>query len=140
MTIATASNAERLAEGVWLRLISRYAMLATPLLVAICAWLGNNYIAAQNAQFQAIALHQISQDAKISESADRILRIETDRARGITEYARWQGSITGQLEGLSKSAGELSNSMAGLKATVEGLRDRMDTQMRRQSSIERAAP
>lgn len=133
-------NAERLAENVWTRLISRGAMIlcaaALPLVVAV----GKDYLNTQNNQIASIVNHQVVQDAKIGELSDRLIRIETDRARGMLEYARWQGQLSSKLEDMSKSVNELNNAMAGLKATVESLKERMDTQLRRLGMNDGARP
>lgn len=133
--MTAAQAAEKVADSVILRLVARAAMVATPIVLAALCWLSIQYLEGrfgeQKAATQVVSVRvdQLSDTVDkatgaASALAARVIILETNSVRGRADREAFQEQITGDIKEMRNALVTLSNNVAALTATVQGLKER----------------
>lgn len=128
-------TAEKVAESVWTRLVSRAAMIITPVIVtAFGAVILNDLDIRFSQQSDSIAGVKARVDKIESAAGTAIDKADTISARTAVvestqtilnaDTARSQGQITGKLDEIQTSIADLREKTAAIGATVDVLKQR----------------
>ncbi len=122
-----AATAENVAESVWTRLIARFAMIATPFIVAIVGSLTFGYLDTRFDQ-QRTYVEQVSvrvdrlehaatdAAAKTEVVATKAAVLENNQVLGRDRNARAQDQINAKLDTIQNSIADLREKVAGIAA------------------------
>lgn len=126
MTGHDAPRAERIAEDVWIKLTSRLAMLATPLVIAFIGWMASGWLDDQEKAILTVATRVSGIEETADDLTERVVILETNQTRGRADRERFEAQIVAELRDMRATLGLLSNRVAALDATIQAMRDRAD--------------
>lgn len=128
---AATDTAERIAESVWFRLLSRASMLATPFVFSLTGYLALQWLDGRMDQQVRTTVHatvaplraEIDGNNELTRRlSDRVLTLENNTTRGREDRERFQEQTMRQLEAINTSIGVLNATVAAMQATMEAER------------------
>lgn len=125
-TPAEAPRADRIAEDVWLKLISRLSMAGVFPLLALLGWLAAGWLEDQEKAILTVAARVDGVEDVADTLTQRVIVLETNSVRGRAEREAFQSQMISELRDMRATLGLLSNRVAALDATIQAMRDRAD--------------
>jgi hypothetical protein len=128
-------DAQKIADNLWVLVLSRLSMVVTPLLITMVTWTGASWLDGrfnnQGAKIDmaiervaAVETKMVATTNEVSSISDRVLVLETGTRSGGLERDKAEVAILNRLDQVTQSVGELTASVAALTAIVETMNGR----------------
>ena len=119
-------TSKQLVENIWVTLVARAAMVATPLLILLLSWFFSDIVTTQRMSLQILTDRLLALEAKVSALDGRVTVVEVDRKREQDNANFLRQDVLNRLDAVTRGQNETVAHLSALDATVKALKEQVD--------------
>lgn len=116
------TSAEKITNNISFTLVSRLAMVITPIVLGVFAWVIADFVTVGREQVAALGERQDQQDVRIGALETRLTTMEADRNVRIVKSAEAQAALLDHLKTIDEDISDLTIAVTKITTKIDDWR------------------